>query len=324
MKEEMKISVVVPVYNVERFLRDCINSIRNQTYQNLEIILVDDGSTDSSAGICDEYEKMDTRIKVIHKCNGGLSDARNTGIGLAKGEYISFVDSDDWIRKDAYQILSDRIRQFRADIVCFGMTELYERSRNVLYLPKSSGVADTEGALKMLMLGNGCGPSACNKLFKRRIFEKIRFPAGKISEDIAVMYQVFDQAKQVGFVNECLYYYRHRRGSITTAAYHRKNLVIVDYARDMIRYMKKKHPALTDDARTYYANTLIHVCSRISALNKAEQEIFQNELKAYKNELYRYRCFLRTPAERAKYILVMTGFYGTLLNILVTCRRGNF
>ncbi len=319
----MKISIVIPVYNVERFLRDCIDSVINQTYQNLEIILVDDGSTDGSGRICDEYEKMDKRIRVIHKCNGGLSDARNTGLDLAKGEYISFVDSDDWIRKDAYEILYDRIREFRADIVCFGMTELYEKSRNALYLPQSSGVMDTEGALKKLMLGDGCGPSVCDKLFKRQVFEKIRFPAGKISEDIAVMYRVFDHAERIGFVNDCFYYYRHRSGSITTASYDKKYLVIADYARDMIRYMKKRHPALTDCARTYYANTLIHVCSRISALNKARQEMFLNEMKAYKKELKRYRRFLRTPKERMKYILVMTDLYGMLLNILVMFRRGN-
>ncbi|MCI8391817.1 MAG: glycosyltransferase family 2 protein [Roseburia sp.] len=322
--KNVKISVIIPVYNVIDFLKECLGSVLNQTYKNLEIILVDDGSTDGSSQICDEYKKKDRRIQVIHKENGGLSDARNAGIKIAQGEYFSFIDSDDWIHEDTYRILADKIKQNHADIICFGMIELYENKRNTLYLPQSAEIVNTEEALKRLMIGTNCGPSVCNKLFKRSMFENIQFPVGKISEDIAVIYNIFDHAHQVEFINESFYYYRHRSNSITTAPYSIKNLVIVDYAKDMICYMREKHPALVGYAQTYYANTLISVSSRILALNNKEKKLYKQKLSEYKKELRKYRKFLRTTTEKIKYLLIKTNMYGLILNTIVKLRRKYF
>lgn len=306
------------------YLKPCVNSILNQKYRNLEIILIDDGSTDGSGNVCDEYERNDSRITVIHKRNGGLSDARNAGLDLACGEYISFIDSDDWLSLDAYEVLYKRIKRYHADIICFGMIELYEKSEKALYLPRVSGYMDTQEALKKLMTGNECGPSVCNKIFKRSVFEKIRFPKGKISEDIAVTYRLFDHAGRIDFAAECFYYYRHRKNSITTAAYSMEHLVIADYAKEMIQYMKHVHPDLVSYARIYYANILINVCSRMSVLKKEEKKTFADEMKKYKKELIKYRCFLKTPEERMKYILVLTNLYGIILKLITKVKRGNF
>ena len=126
----MMVSIIIPVYNVEKYLPRCIESVLSQTYSSIEIILVDDGSVDNSGKICDEIASVNPKVKVIHKENGGLSDARNAGIKIAQGEYFSFIDSDDWIHEDTYRILADKIKQNHADIICFGMIELYENKRD--------------------------------------------------------------------------------------------------------------------------------------------------------------------------------------------------
>ncbi len=212
--QESVISVIVPVYNVEKYLNLCVNSILNQSYKNLEIILVDDGSPDNCPKICDEYEKLDPRIKVIHKENGGLSDARNAGIEVATGEYIGFVDSDDYIAPDMYDSLYKIITEndcdmavCRAVIVGEGEAAIYEDSREICVL-------DSKVALRQMICNRLFTVNAWNKLYKRDLFREIRFPKGLLYEDLATTYKLIMLSNRVAYSPMKKYAYLQRQGSI--------------------------------------------------------------------------------------------------------------
>lgn len=208
------ISVVVPVYNVENYLSICIESIIYQDYKNIEIILVDDGSTDSSGKICEKYKLLDNRIRVIHQQNGGLSNARNVGIKIAKGEYIGFVDSDDWIAKKMYSTLISLCEEKETDIaVC----ERILVESDFIDDNGTSGevyIASTDEALDVLYKDEKYYSHAWNKLYKRELFDNIQFPNGKTFEDIYIMHDIFSLSKRVAFIDKGLYYYRSRYNSI--------------------------------------------------------------------------------------------------------------
>ncbi len=215
-----KISVIVPVYKVENYLRKCIESIIGQTYKNLEIILVDDGSPDNCPQICDEFAKNDNRIKVIHKSNGGLSDARNAGIEIATGDYIGFVDSDDYISINMYEKLLKACEENNCEIAICGFFCI-----NNGKIIRKSNICDTkkaiskEYALQMLVEEASFGDYAWNKLYKRTLFDSNlnRYPVGRTMEDMATTYKLFDETKQIVLIEEPLYFYQvGRLGAITT------------------------------------------------------------------------------------------------------------
>ena len=211
------ISIIVPVYNVEPYLRRCVNSIINQTYKNLDIILVDDGSTDHSGEICDEYAAKDNRIKVIHRENGGLSAARNTGLSISKGEYVYFVDSDDYIEIETCEIALNCAIKHQADIVCFGYREIYPSGQVKTFVMGSSGIMEKPAIIGALVLGErGLRDYVWNKMFSKRLFENIRFPVGRTFEDIFVMHRLFDSAHIIYIITNILYNYNRRDGSITS------------------------------------------------------------------------------------------------------------
>ena len=209
-----KVSVIIPVYNVEPFLERCLGSVLSQTYANIEIILINDGSTDKSPQICDEYAKKDSRIVVIHKQNGGQSDARNFGLDICKGDYISFVDSDDWIEPTYIEDLLNLIQKENVDIaICeLERTRLYKKVQSSqdtklqLYTPMQ--------AIKRLFLQREISFIApyC-KIYKQSLFENIRFPVGKVHEDEFVSHLIFYKATKIAYTSKILYYYFQRAGS---------------------------------------------------------------------------------------------------------------
>lgn len=205
------ISVIVPVYNVEKYLRKCVDSILAQTYTNLEIILVDDGSPDNCGKICDEYAAKDSRIKVIHQENGGLSAARNAGLDVATGDYIGFVDSDDYIAPDMYEKLYQAIEIYNSDIALCGFKKFELESRTEVYEKK---LLYRDEFLKELLLEN-IKSYAWNKLYKKSLFDNVRFPEGELFEDLKIMHLIGEKVSAVSFTNKILYYYRIRQGSIT-------------------------------------------------------------------------------------------------------------
>ena len=215
--EKDLISIIVPVYNVEAYLDRCMESILKQTYKRLEIILVDDGSTDSSREKCDTYAKQDSRIKVIHKKNGGLSDARNAGLALATGDYIGYVDSDDWIEPDMYQCLYDACVEHDAELaVCRYFREYQDRTEaggTGKIVPLSR-----DELLKIYISGNDeyvIYNSVWSKLFKRELVADMIFPKGRNSEDIMYTTRAFCRLDRAAYIDRCLYHYvLDREGSI--------------------------------------------------------------------------------------------------------------
>lgn len=213
------ITVIVPVYNVEKYLPKCIESIINQSYKHIEIILVDDGATDNSGKICDEYATKDSRIKVIHKKNGGLSDARNKGIDASNGQYIVFIDSDDYVQEDMIIKLYENLVENDADISICGLSYVDEEGHCIDSLngnsPLKKEVLTSHGALtKLTECGGVYFVYACGKLYRKQIFNDIRFPYGKLHEDVFVAHLVYDECTRVSCIEEELYYYVQRKGSI--------------------------------------------------------------------------------------------------------------
>lgn len=209
------ISVIVPIYNVEQYLEKCIKSLINQTYSNIEIILVDDGSTDTSGKICDSWKKMDSRIIVIHKRNGGLSDARNAGIEAASGQWFMFVDSDDYVLETFCEHAVQLVKESYSDIGVFNYQFCWE-DRVESSDENVDGLKENKEAMYNLLSGNTKN-YAWNKIYKRELFNDVRYPVGKVWEDIGTTYKLFSSAKKVNFSQEVLYCYRQRSVSISYA-----------------------------------------------------------------------------------------------------------
>ena len=218
-----KISIIVPVYNVEKYLERCITSIRKQTYSEIEILLIDDGSTDRSSEICDLYAEKDKRIKVIHKQNGGLSDARNAGIDIAEGQYIVFVDSDDWVHPQMIDILYRTACQNDADIVACDFAKTFEDDNTTKIGQEIIGQIREEDIcffkqeeiLRYLIeRGGEWLVIACCKLYKKEIFDSIRFPVNKLHEDEFVIHRTLALTQSFVYVKKPLYYYYQRKNSI--------------------------------------------------------------------------------------------------------------
>lgn len=232
------ISVIVPIYNVESYLAICIDSIIKQTYQNFEVILVDDGSTDKSGEICDEYSLKDERIKVIHKVNGGLSSARNTGIEEADGSLFAFIDSDDYIEPVFLETLYHRLMEKDADIC---ECSFFRLKHNKL-IPERffhSETLDNETAVRRLFASPyESFVVTWNKLYKRSLFEKIRFPEGKLQEDEFTTYKLIYQSRKIAYVNQYLYIYRIRENSIMKSGMSVEKAEVLDCIGEIEAYFQ--------------------------------------------------------------------------------------
>lgn len=245
------ITVIVPVFNVEKYLSRCIESIIKQTYSNLEIILVNDGSTDNSSNICDNYAKLDDRLKVIHKKNGGLSEARNFGIRVAQGEYIAFVDSDDYIEENMYELLHNEIVNCQADIAVCGRWVENGEEKKELYTLNDKMIMSSIQALKYYFKRKIIDPSACDKLFKRELFNNVEFPIGKIHEDIFVMDNILAKCNKIIHIGLPLYHYISRNDSITKKKISKKNLDFI-IAHNEIFNRNKNCSQLEKYVESYY------------------------------------------------------------------------
>ena len=239
--EELRtvITIIVPVYNVEQYLPSCVDSIINQTYTNLEILLIDDGSQDRCDEICDEYARKDGRIRVFHTENHGLSAARNLGLHEAKGEYIGFVDSDDWIEPDMYEVLLGKMRATGADICVCGYWSEGESSTIQFHYPDAP--YSRKESLTALIHGK-IGNYTWNKLYRRGVFEGVSFPVGRYYEDVDTLCEVLSNSNAVAVLDTLKYHYRQRADSITNS-HGGKNLF--DYADAYLarlNYLKEQQP----------------------------------------------------------------------------------
>ena len=239
------ISVIVPIYNVEKYLNRCIDSIVTQTYKKLEIILVNDGSTDNCPQICDEWAKKENRIRVIHKKNGGLSDARNVGVKNATGEYISFVDSDDWLAKDVYQKLIDNIQLTEADIVACGVEMVWEEDNHSKKLTLDGDwILEKEEALIAIIDETILKQPVWYKLYRRNVISEIMFEVGKCHEDVFWSYRAIANAKTVSIIEDVGYYYFQRKGSIMGSTYSLKRLDAIEAKCIRQDFLEKHFPQI--------------------------------------------------------------------------------
>jgi len=255
------ISIIVPVFNAEKYLKRCINSILTQTFNNFELILVNDGSTDKSGSICDEYSKMDYRIKVIHKANGGPSEARNMGIDNAIGQYIGFVDSDDYIENDMYEKLYEACILYRTRISMCGRYDLLGGTKKTLFSFEGYKVWSSKDAIGNLLTWNNIDSSPCDKLFEKSLFNGIRFPIGKAFEDIFIIYQLLYKAHTISHIGDPKYYYCHRADSGSVQELSEKRLEILEASLEILDFIKKHYQHLLPEAKSfYYKNILFLFC----------------------------------------------------------------
>lgn len=243
------ISVVVPVYKVEKYLNKCIQSIVDQTYRNLEIILVDDGSPDQSGAICDEWARRDDRIRVIHKENGGLSDARNAGMKVASGSFLSFVDSDDWVSLSMIQTLYEALDSADADLSACGIQLEYEDGTPHKSLTMSGKyVFSTEEALLELIHEERLLQPVCGKLYRTAQIRGVPFPVGKHHEDTFWTYQAVARAKRIAVFDTPGYHYLQRGSSIMGVGFSLKRLHSLEAKRNLVDFCHSHYPMLEEDA----------------------------------------------------------------------------
>ncbi len=245
MKTNPLISVIVPIYKVEAYLDRCVESIVNQTYKNLEIILVDDGSPDNCPRMCDDWAKKDNRIKVIHKSNGGLSDARNAGMAVANGELMGFVDSDDYISEDMYQALYDDMVENDSDISACGVEMVWEENGQVRALTISGTYLLTnEEAMRATIEETFIKQPVWYKLYKTEQIKELCFPVGKYHEDVFWTYRAVAKAKKVSIFDNKCYFYVQRGESIMGDGYSSKRLDSIEAAEQRCEYINQNYPNL--------------------------------------------------------------------------------
>ena len=275
---EEKISVIVPVYNVEDYLERCVDSILKQTYSNLEILLVNDGSTDKSGELCDQLALRDQRIRVVHKENGGLSDARNRGIDEASSDLIGFIDSDDYIDEDMYETLYSHLREANADLSMCGHYDVYHQIPEKQVSEIKTWELSSEEAIKMVMEAKILSVTAVNKLYKKELFNHLRFEVGKIAEDAFIMIRLLDQCQKVVATNEKKYYYVHRENSITTQKFSLKFLNVIEAYEQNANIIREHYPALADVATMRLNWAYFYVLDRLLIDSDFKDKVLEDKL----------------------------------------------
>ena len=287
MKENNElISVIVPVYNVEKYLKQCVNSIIKQTYTNIEIILIDDGSTDNSAHICDEFAQIDPRIKVFHKANGGLSSARNEGIKKSKGKYLTFIDSDDDISEDYVSYLYGLIKKYKVKLsICpYSVVNIKKNKTKIFNLGENykEEKLNTEECLKRLLCEKGFSVSACAKLYEKSLFKNVEFPIGKLCEDNGTTYKLIMKCPKVAFCGVNCYYYCIRQDSITSEKYNDRKMDYIVLTDEACKEIEEQYPELADAC----LNRMSAV--RISILRQMLNTKLNDASKLKKNEVVKW------------------------------------
>lgn len=314
------ISVIVPIFNVEKYLNRCIESLLNQTYKNIELILVDDGSTDRCGEICDMYAIKDSRVKVIHKKNGGLSDARNVGLNIARGYYISFVDSDDWVHSDYLKLMYEYLVNNNADICECDILITSNFVTEITDTIITTDLYDTKSALRELIKDTVFHQHVWNKLYKKESINGIKFPIGKINEDEFWTYKVFGNCNRIVKLNKVLYYYFQRNTSIMGSKYNLNRLDALKAKSLRQSYIQEFFPSLVNIAKVNFYNSCVY------AGQMSLKYLDRNDLilsKKYINQL------LKTINLDKNDLLLMTKserIYAKIgkLNFWILCRIKNF
>ena len=244
-----EISIIIPVYNVENYLSRCMESVLNQTFKDYEIILIDDGSTDGSSIICKNYVEKDNRIRYMDQENQGLGKTRNIGIEAANGNYILFIDSDDYISENMLEILFDNILSSGADIASCGIYNVYKSKCIPQYSEIERFTCQNEEAFRLLLIGEKIPGSSCNKLIKAEVLRQVRYPEGILYEDVAFHTALMQNVKKFHVDTTPLYYYVHRENSITTRKFDTDAMMFIYAYEDTLRVIEQKYPAILPEAR---------------------------------------------------------------------------
>lgn len=303
------ISIIVPVYNVEKYLERCVYSIINQTYKNIEIILIDDGSTDNCNIICDRFKMEDNRVKVIHKSNEGLSSSRNKGIEITSGNIICFIDSDDYIESNMIEILKNNMDKYNSDIsICNFYYEKNERKTTIINKNNDLEFCSI-GKEKYNNIINEYGKITeyvWNKLYKKTLFKKIRFPKGKIFEDSNIICDILGKAKRVSYIMNPLYNYVYRTDSIVNTFNINHFDEIDSFNKKIAFFEKKDYYDISLDEKRRKMNTLITNLSKMKRYHIKNKKVFNKYYKElvdtnkevkWKNATWKNKMFkiLRRP-----------------------------
>lgn len=258
------ISIIVPIYKVEEYLDRCVESLVNQTYSNIEILLIDDGSPDKCPQMCDEWALRDSRIKVFHKTNGGLSDARNYGLDRSSGDYISFVDSDDWVAADFIEVLVNNIEKEKADISIIGFTMIWENGKTRRFSEDNQYyIFNKDEAIRELFIQEKFYCMACQKLYKAKVFRSIRFPVGKLYEDVAISLPTFQMCDKVVVCGQSKYFYFQRNTSISGSKFSNGKLYFLECCKDMVQYSDSLGGKYDKEVHSFYLKALMMLLFQI-------------------------------------------------------------
>lgn len=284
---EKLISIIIPIFNVKDYLKRCIESVQVQTHSNIEIILVDDGSWDGSSEICDQYRTIDSRVKVIHQKNSGISAARNSGMHISNGEYIAFVDSDDYLHIDFLKILLNCALENEAEISVCSFIKVYQNHEVAINNRVEKKLFSNVGALKdVLSYPSTCDVMVWNKLYKKSLFidHLIEFPVGKIYEDTFIIYRLLYAANKVAFINLPLYYYLQRRGSIMHSSFNVQNFDMLEAANETVAWVDKFEPSLDQMVRGYRLRFQITLINRITDAKNIDEKLWGELSKTILND----------------------------------------
>ena len=310
------LSIIVPVYKVESYLPRCVDSVLAQTVSDFELILVDDGSPDRCGAICDEYAAQDSRVRVIHKENGGLSSARNAGIDIARGQWLGFVDSDDYITPDCYEKLLSCARRRNVKLVCAGRWDVSEKTVETtpgLCPEKEETVSGMELA-RRIFTWDHLDSAAWDKLYRADLFSDIRYPLGRVNEDTPVTYRLALKAGEAALCPERVYCYYHRQGSITYSKVSEKTFHFSEHTRQILQNCREQYPELVAPARFMNIRAHAYNLKMLDTALPEDRERFSRQYRDSRRELGRELPFLlgcgyATPREKLEDTLLAAGLY---------------
>lgn len=313
------ISVIVPVYNVEQYLNRCIKSIVQQSYKDLEIILVDDGSTDSSGKLCDIWQSKDKRIKVLHKINGGLSDARNTGLEVSNGEYIGFIDSDDWIEPDMYQVMLFELQHAGADLAVTGINRVYDNGYHLSqFIHDKVKCYYADEIIKKYLDQNCFSTAACDKLYKKELLENRRFPVGKLFEDAPIVYDILKSIDKIVVVGKGQYNYFQRANSICGQLFSIKKMDHYEFSKAIWLDVKANYPQYSKEADAFWGCKLCEILYSLKeSENRRDYLIEEKLLKRNFKGVWRNVISSRTISRKVKIKAIMAKLHLYMMYIWI-------